>query len=74
MLGLLRGDVMAMQMKTMKVVVMLVQSKDAMGRPKRVELVHEDDTVDVSKPENREFITCLVEPHLVAPKKPRAKG
>jgi hypothetical protein len=60
-------------MKAMKVMLLLVKSKDALGRPKECVMIHEDDLVDVSKPENREFITGLVEPHLVAPKT-KAKG
>jgi len=63
-----------MQMKAFRVVVLQVKSRDSFGRPKAVEFVHDDDTVDLSDPGNREFITALIEPHKVAPRKAKARG
>ena len=41
--------------------VAIVRSKDAYGRPLLVEIQHnQDQKIDISKPENREMITCYV--------------
>ena len=55
--------------KRMQVVVLKVNSKDDLGRPKNVD----EEKVDVSNPKNREFITAMIEPKLVAPKT-KARG
>lgn len=60
-------------MKKMLVLLMLVRSKDALGRPKKVELIYDEEKVDVSNPENREFVTALGEDAVFRPK-PKAKS
>lgn len=40
--------------KRMQVVVLKVNSKDDLGRPKNVDLIYDEEKVDVSNPKNRE--------------------
>jgi len=61
------------QFKRMQIVVLKVNSKDDLGRPKEVTMIYDEEKVDVSDPKNREFITVMVEPRLVAPKT-KARG
>lgn len=61
------------QFKRLQVVVLKVNSKDALSRPKEVTMIYDEESVDVSDPKNREFITVMVDPKLVAPKT-KARG
>lgn len=62
-----------MQMKRMMVLLMIVRSRDSLGRPKKVELVYDEETVDVSNPENRDFVTAYGDETVYFPKI-KAKG
>lgn len=57
----------AARLKKMKVLVAVVRSKDELGRPKKLEVVYDEEKVDVSKPENREFVTLMAEPGVFEP-------
>lgn len=50
--------------KTVKPIVLKVLTRDAQGRPSVLEVVHEEQTVDVSNPLNREFLIVFGEPDL----------
>jgi hypothetical protein len=58
----------ASKLRKMKVMLLKVVTHDELGRPRKLEAVYDEETVDVSDPKNREFITALVEPQVVNPK------
>ena len=64
---------MSQSFRTMQIVVLKVNSKDDLGRPKEVTMIYDEEKVDVSNPKNREFITAMIEPKLIAPKT-KARG
>ena len=60
--------------KTVKPVVLIVRTRDAQGRPLMLEALHEEQSVDVSNPLNREFLIVFGEPALWQPDPSKAEG
>lgn len=60
--------------KTVKPIVLAVRTRDAEGRPAMLEAVHEDQTIDVSNPLNREFLIVFGEPDLWKPNPAKREG
>lgn len=58
----------AAKLRKMKVMLLKVVSHDELGRPRKLEAIYDEETVDVSNPANREFITALVEPQTIQSK------
>lgn len=53
--------------KTVKPIVLVVRTRDGQGRPAMLEVLHEEQTIDVSNELNREFLIVFGEPALWEP-------
>lgn len=62
------------KMKAMVVVVGIIRERDVLGRPRKLEMLYDEEAVDVSDPANREFVTVLGDPSVFLAKKPKARG
>ena len=60
-----------MKAKTLRgpVLLFLVRERDDLGRPKKLEVVYDEEKVDLRDPKNREFVTAVgMESAVWAPK------
>lgn len=68
MIRRLRQNILAGNGEAYTLRVAAVRSKSANGAPRTIELISMDEKIDVTKPENREFVTVYVPKHVIEPR------